>query len=249
MNEFITLLHSWYSDPMFLKLPVFTMALGLVSFLVLALPWTILAWFDPDWAKPYKTQQKPFAVNSYLGRNLYLIAINSSIVFMLLILAWPLLMHTGIHDGPSPEWYTYIWQLGLFIFLDDFLYYWMHRSMHENKWLLKNVHSVHHQVRNPSAIAGNYFHWIELALTAGLALLGPIILSSHIYVVYAWFIWRQWEAVDGHTGYTFKWNPMALFPFYHGAAFHDAHHEHYKGNYAGFLPIWDKWFKTQTNIK
>lgn len=39
-------------------------------------------------------------------------------------------------------------QLVFFVLLDDFLYYWMHRYMHENKWLLRNVHSVHHRIRN-----------------------------------------------------------------------------------------------------
>ena len=118
--------------------------------------------------------------------------------------------------------------------------------MHENKWLLKNVHSVHHRVRNPSAIAGNYFHWIELFFTASLVLIGPVLLSSHIEVVYVWIILRQWQAVDGHTGYQFAWNPMAWLPFYHGAKFHDLHHETYKGNYAGFFPIWDRWFGTES---
>jgi len=246
MDTLVSTIISWYQDPMFLQFLVATSVIGVGAFLIMALPWTLLAWFDPDWAKPYKTQDKPFDVQRYIGKNMRLIGFNSSVVFVLLIAAWPLIRLGGVHAGAIPPWYEFIWQIAFFIFLDDFLYYWMHRKMHENKWLLKNVHSVHHQIRNPSAIAGNYFHWAELALTAGLALLGPLLLSSHIYVVYVWFVLRQWEAVDGHAGYTFKWNPIALLPFYHGAKFHDLHHETYKGNYAGFLPIWDKVFKTET---
>ncbi|TNC79798.1 MAG: hypothetical protein C9356_17195 [Oleiphilus sp.] len=237
---------SWYQEPMLLKFPVYTMLLSVGAFLLLALPWTLLAWFDPPWARPYKAQDKPFEVRRYIGKNLRLIAGNSTLVLLIFLAAWPVVRLFGIHDGPRPPWYEFVWQITLFFILDDFLYYWMHRKMHENKWLLKNVHSVHHQVRNPSAIAGNYFHWIELLFTAGLVLVGPILLSSHIEVVYVWLFLRQWQAVDGHTGYQFRWNPLSWLPFYHGAKFHDLHHETYKGNYAGFFPIWDRVFGTET---
>ena len=237
-----------YQDPLFFDFPLFTVFLGITTFLLLATPWTVLAWFDPEWAKPYKTQNKAFNVQDYLGKNLFLICKNTTILLLFLVLSWPIIRLAGIHNGEIPHWSTFVWQLAFFMFLDDFLYYWLHRTMHENKWLLKHVHSVHHHVRNPSAIAGNYFHWAELSLTAGLAMIGPILLESHLYVVYAWYIWRQVEAVDGHTGYDFPWNPMRFVPFYHGPAFHDAHHETFKGNYAGFLPVVDRWFKTQSPL-
>ena len=245
-TDIIDTIIGWYQEPLFIQFPVITFAIGIGVFVLLAAPWTVLAWLDPEWAKPYRVQNKDFEVSTFLGKNITLIVFNSLLVFTLLVLAWPLARLTGIHAGEVPHWTTFVWQIAFFIVLDDFLYYWMHRTMHENKWLLKNVHSVHHQVRTPYALAGNYFHWVELALTAGIALIGPIMLSSHIYVVYAWFIWRQMEAVDGHLGYSFKWNPMRLVPFYHGPEFHDRHHETYKGNYAGFLPIIDRWLKTQS---
>lgn len=248
MNSLFDTVLSWYQDPLFILFPIATSFLSIAAFLFFAFPWTLLAWFDPEWAKPFKVQQKPFQVQSYFKENMRLIFVNTSVVLTIMIILWPILRLSGIHAGEAPPWYEYVWQIAVFIVLDDFLYYWFHRGMHENKWLLKNVHSVHHHIRNPAAIAGNYFHWIELLLTAGLALVGPILLQSHIYIVYAWFIFRQWEAADGHTGYRFRWNPIELVPFYHGAPFHDAHHETYKGNYAGFLPVWDKVFKTESQV-
>jgi len=247
-DTFDTIL-SWYQDPLFILFPVVTFALGIASFIIYATPWTLLAWYDPEWAKPYRVQNKDFNVAKFLPKNIYLIALNSSVAFSILVLSWPLLRLSGIHDGDTPTVLTFVWQLCFFILLDDFLFYWLHRLMHENKWLLKHVHSVHHQVRTPYGLAGNYFHWAELSLTAGVALIGPLLLSSHIYVVYAWFIWRQLEAVDGHTGYNFWWNPMRLVPFYHGPEFHDQHHETYKGNYAGFFPVLDRWLGTQSKVK
>jgi 4-alpha-methyl-delta7-sterol-4alpha-methyl oxidase len=244
MTEWLQTWLSLYLDPMFWKLPVMTLTLSLLAFLLFALPWTWLAWRDPVWARRFKVQQQPFSVRSTLPATLQRIAFNTLVVAAILTLAWPVLRLSGIHDGALPHWSTYAWQLTFFVLLDDFLYYWMHRLMHENKWLLKHVHSVHHQIRTPSAIAGNHFHWLELAMTAGLALVGPVLLESHITVVYAWIILRQLEAADGHTGYNLPWDPLHWLPLYEGAAYHDFHHARFKGNYAGFLPVWDRVFDT-----
>lgn len=233
-----------YQDPLLIRFPLVTLSLSLLAFLLFALPWTLLAWFDPAWARPYRIQDKPFRVASYLPETLRRIALNSLIILILLLISWPLLRLSGVHDGPTPGIFTFVWQILLFIFLDDFLYYWMHRAMHENRWLLKNVHAVHHRIRNPSAIAGNHFHWIELVMTAGLALVGPLLVGAHVAVVWVWIVIRQLEAADGHTGYHFPWDPLHWLPFYQGAAPHDFHHSRFQGNYAGFLPIWDQVFKT-----
>ena len=72
-----------------------------------------------------------------------------------------------------------------------------------NKWLLKNIHSVHHRIRNTCGINGNYMHWVEYVLTASLTLLGPILIGAHIYVIWIWVIIRQFEGADGHIGMTF----------------------------------------------
>jgi sterol desaturase/sphingolipid hydroxylase (fatty acid hydroxylase superfamily) len=134
-------------------------------------------------------------------------------------------------------------QLLFFVFLDDFLYYWMHRAMHKG-WLLKKVHSVHHRIRHTSAINGNYMHWFEYLCTASLTLLGPVLIGAHLHVLWLWVVIRQFEAADGHCGYVLPWNPGHVFPLYEGAGYHDFHHSQYQGNYAGFLPYLDRFFGT-----
>ena len=113
--------------------------------------------------------------------------------------------------------------------------------MHENKWLLKHIHSVHHRIHNTCGINGNYMHWVEYSLTATLTLVGPMLIGAHIYVVYLWVILRQVEGADGHIGYDIPWNPAHLLPIYEGPVYHDFHHAKFKGNYAGFLPYLDKY--------
>ena len=109
------------------------------------------------------------------------------------------------------------------IYLDDFLFYWMHRAMH-TRWLLKHVHGFHHRIYAPRAVAGHYMHPLEYVLTASLALVGPILLGVHVLVLYIWVVFRQWEAAEGHCGYDLPGSPTRWLPFSDGALHHDFHH-------------------------
>lgn len=231
----------FYNDPWFWQFPMATLAISTTAFLAVAIPWTIVAWRDPVSLRKYKIQQKPFEMKQFLLPSIGRIIVNNIILAALLVLAWPLLKLTGVHNGEMPVWYIIIAQLIFFVLLDDFLYYCMHRYMHENKWLLRNIHSVHHRIRNTCGINGNYMHWVEYSLTAALTLVGPIILGAHIYVVWMWVILRQIEGADGHIGYDIPWNPAHLLPVYEGPVYDDFHHAKFKGNYAGFLPYLDKY--------
>ncbi|MCK0164909.1 sterol desaturase family protein [Marinobacter sp. S6332] len=231
----------FYYDPWFWQFPMATLAISMAAFLIVATPWTIVAGLDPAPLRKYKIQQKPFEVRKFLLPSLGRILINNIILAALLILSWPVLKLTAVHNNELPVWYVIVAQLVFFVLLDDFLYYWMHRYMHENKWLLQNVHSVHHRVRNTCGINGNYMHWLEFTLTAAVTLIGPILLGAHIYVVWLWVIIRQIEGADGHIGYDIPWNPVHLLPVYQGPVYHDFHHAKFKGNYAGFLPYLDKY--------
>ncbi|MFT7374301.1 MAG: 4-alpha-methyl-delta7-sterol-4alpha-methyl oxidase [Oleiphilaceae bacterium] len=249
MQEFFLALQSLYqtsiyNDSMFFQFPMATLALSIGTFLIIATPWTLLAWLDPKWAQAYKIQNKPFQVRRYFWPNIARIVINSSIMLLFLILAWPLLRLSPIHTGEVPAWYICVIQLVLFILLDDFLFYWVHRGLHENKWLLRHIHSVHHRIRNTCALDGNYFHWLEFVLIGSLAMIGPILVGCHLYVLYAWIIIRNIEAADGHSGYDLPWNPLKYLPLYDGAVYHDFHHAKFKGNYAGALHYIDHFFGT-----
>lgn len=231
----------FYNDPWFWQFPMATLAISMAAFLLVATPWTIVAWLDPISLRKYKIQQKPFEVKRFLLPSIGRILLNNAILASLLVLSWPLLKLTAVHNNELPIWYVIVAQLLFFVLLDDFLYYWMHRYMHENKWLLRYVHSVHHRVRNTCGINGNYMHWLEYSLTATLTLIGPILLGAHLYVLWVWVIIRQIEGADGHIGYDIPWNPVHLLPVYEGPVYHDFHHAKFKGNYAGFLPYLDKY--------
>jgi 4-alpha-methyl-delta7-sterol-4alpha-methyl oxidase len=248
-----------YQDPRFVPVLIVTQAISMGAFLLFALPMTWIAARDPAWARRWKIQntrgvgrldEAEAARRNILvpGRLMVLASlrswsINNVCMAIASLALWPLIALSGIHTGPLPAIWVIAAQWLLFIYLDDFLYYWMHRTMHR-RFLLKHVHGWHHRVLAPWAITGHYMHPIEYMLTGTLAFLGPTLLGSHVVVLWLWIAFRQWEASEGHCGYDFPWTFTHLLPFSDGALHHDFHHARVRGNYAGFLWLWDRVFGT-----
>jgi len=250
-----------YSDPRFVWVGLASVLLSAGGFLAFALPLTALAARDPAWARRWKIQNTRGAGTLsqdeaerrgilVQGRRMVTESLRTGLVNNLCMLAftiaaWPLMSLSKVHLGPLPTgwWWLFPLQLLLCIYLDDFLYYWMHRAMH-TRWLLRHVHGRHHRVLAPWAISGHYMHPLEYVLTGSLVFVGPSLLGAHVALLWVWILFRQWEAGEGHCGYAFPWSPTHALPFSHGALHHDAHHARVRGNYAGFLPLWDRRFGT-----
>lgn len=227
-----------YRDPLFWRFPIATVALSAFAFLLFAAPLTFLAARDPPALRRYRLQARPPRPQRLLRPALWSWLRNNLLLLSLVVLAWPALRRSGIHDGPRPPLWLSAVQVLLFVYLDDLLYYFMHRLMHV-PWLFKRVHGLHHRIRAPWAITGHYMHPIEYLLTGALALVGPLLLSVHVVTLWLWVACRQWEAAEGHSGYDLPGSPSHLIPFGDGAVHHDFHHARVRGNYGGFLPVVD----------
>lgn len=250
---------STFHDPRFWPVAVATVPIGMAAFLLFAGMLTGLAARDPAWARRWRiqnprgagrlaaetAQQRGILVpgREMVRQSLRVWLVNNLWMFAGGICSWPLMSLTGVHGGALPPWWVVPLQLLFFVYLDDFLYYWMHRTMH-TRFLLRHVHGMHHRVMTPWAITGNYMHPVEYVLTGTLAFIGPALVGAHVAVLWLWVVVRQWEAAEGHCGYDFPWSPTRWLPFSHGALHHDFHHARVRGNYAGFLPLWDRIFGT-----
>ncbi len=232
-----------FGSPLFWLFPVATMAVATLSFVVFAAPLTWIAAVDPPSLRRFRIQSRLPRPQELVGPSIRSWAVNNAAMALAVVAAWPLLRLSAIHAGPLPPWWTIAGQLVVFIYLDDFLYYWMHRAMH-GRWLYKRVHGWHHRIVTPWAVTGHYMHPVEYLLTGGLALVGPLLVGAHVAVVWLWFAFRQWEAAEGHCGYDFPYTPTHVLPFNDGAVHHDVHHARVKGNYAGFLTHCDRLFGT-----
>lgn len=233
-----------YRDPLFLLFPIATSCVAIGAFALFAGPLTLLAAVDPEALRPRRIQRQRPRAQELVGRSVRSWLWNNVVMLASLVAIWPLLRAVSrIHAGALPPWWLMAGQIVGFIYLDDFLYYWFHRAMH-TRWLYKRVHGWHHRIVTPWAVTGNYMHPIEYGLTGFVALIGPLLVGAHVVTVWLWFAFRQWEAAEGHCGYELPWTPTHLLPGNDGAIHHDVHHERVKGNYAGFLPIWDRVFGT-----
>ena len=113
--------------------------------------------------------------------------------------------------------------------------------MHQNRWIYKNIHALHHTVTNPHAMTGNYQHWAEFSFLASLAVLGPVLMGAHLYVAWAVIVIVQTGAALDHCGYDIP-SPFALIS--RTVAHHDFHHSKFRGGYSGLSGYPDRLFKS-----
>lgn len=225
-----------WEDPLFRLFPMGTMAVSMGAFALFAGVLTVIAALDPAPLRRYRIQSRRPRAQDLVGPSIRSWLVNNAWMLLASLAAWPLLRRSAVHAGPLPPVWTIAAQVVLFIYLDDALYYLMHRAMHRPA-LFKRIHGWHHRIRTPWAITGHYMHPVEYVLTGSLALVGPVLVGAHVATIWAWIAFRQWEAAEGHCGYDFPWTPTHLLPGNDGARHHDVHHARVRGNYAGFL-VW-----------
>lgn len=224
-----------WADPRFAQLVLGGTAVSMGSFLLFATPLTAMVAYDPPWLHRWHLQTRRPDLRRWLLPSLGRWLVNNLTLLVLLAAAWPwVLPWLTIQPGAPPNLLIAAAHLVAFAYLDDALYYVMHRALHHGA-LYRQVHAQHHRITAPFALSGHYMHPVEFVATGLLMLVGPVLVSAHVGTVYAWIVLRQLEAAEGHGGLHLPFSPLRLFPGSHGAAFHDAHHARFVGNYAGFF--------------
>lgn len=79
--------------------------------------------------------------------------------------------------------------------------------------------------------------------------MGFIVLGgkAHVFTFFFWIWWKVLISTEGHSGYEFPWSPMRALPLVSGPSFHDHHHSHNIGNFAGSCYFWDVMLGTSSN--
>lgn len=96
------------------------------------------------------------------------------------------------------------------------VFYGSHRFLHR-KWWLKRVHRVHHEFRTSSALASEYAHPLEFAISNfGTLTLGALLIAPHLASMYLFAILALLTTLVHHSGYALPWAPWSV-P-------HDWHH-------------------------
>ncbi len=115
-------------------------------------------------------------------------------------------------DFPSAA--TMAWQLVVFVLIEDALFYWGHRTLHESAVLYKSVHKLHHAFNYSVSIAATATHPLEFILSNVVPFVaGPTLLGAHCATIYMWIIFRMGETIFHHSGYDFPFTLWSLLPF------------------------------------
>lgn len=127
-----------------------------------------------------------------------------------------------------------------------FVYYWWHRARHENRFLWRWLHQVHHSPARIEVITSFYKHPFEIALNG--------VLSSAVLHIVAGLTPETAVIVVTITGVAeLIYHCNLRTPYWLGFLFqrpesHRRHHERHvhRGNYSD-LPLWDMLFGTFDN--
>lgn len=139
-----------------------------------------------------------------------------------------------------------VFQVVFAFVIDDIFFYFYHRWLHENKYMLKTVHSIHHRATKPFPLEYLYAHPIEWMLGMIGAFLGFAILLIFMPVnIYAFWIFgglRNLHEIHIHSDLELP--VSSKIPLLSKTKHHDDHHAKLTGNYSSTFIWMDRLFKT-----
>jgi sterol desaturase/sphingolipid hydroxylase (fatty acid hydroxylase superfamily) len=130
--------------------------------------------------------------------------------------------------------------------IDDLYFYFMHRWMHENKFILRKIHSIHHRATTPFPLEYLYGHPLEwimgmfgVVLGFGLILL---VMPINIYAFWLFGALRNLHEIHIHSDLKLPF--ISKIPFISETRHHDDHHAKLTGNYSSTFTWMDRIFKS-----
>lgn len=138
------------------------------------------------------------------------------------------------------------------LLVEDFTFFWSHWAFHHP--LLYKFHKIHHEYNITVSTAGLHFHFLEFFISQIVAAkiymsVAMLYAPLHINTLVIWYIFRVWDANQGHCGYVFPWTPLQLMPFCTNDEFHDFHHTRNSGNYGSQFRFWDSLFGSNSDFR
>lgn len=184
----------------------------------------------------------PETVTIPLGRKVANIGLNA--IWAGLVIAAAVYFFSGhlVHfEAVAPV--TVFGEILAVLLFYDFMYYFMHRSLHHPK-LMKYVHGVHHRARFPTAAESLFLHPAEafgglFLLFLSMAVIGPVSAAAFLAILFLHTIIN----VLVHVNMRLPGRVFMLTNFW--ASKHDFHHGKYLNrNFASIFPFWDLMFGT-----
>lgn len=218
--------------------------LGLVLFNNLfALIYSLILIYT-DWLDKYRIQQKKYPKGIFRKRMpLYLT--NFSMLFVFAGVG-SYFMFPFIQSQWTALWIIALQVVGIFL-VEDVFFYFYHRWLHVNKFMLGKVHSIHHRASPPFPLEYLYNHPLEWMLGFTGPVLGFIAIGLispvSVFTVLIFGAIRNLREIHLHSDLNLP--IISKFPLFSNTKHHDDHHSYLEGNYSSIFIWWDKIFKTE----
>jgi plant 4alpha-monomethylsterol monooxygenase len=219
-----------------------TPLVSLAAFLLFGLLYALPRWLPALGATVLQRGALPSLMQ--LARAVGYTLVNHLATFALSLCLWPL-YRRQLHLGALPAWWVIALQLGVFLVVDDALFYVAHRILHTSSWLMRHIHSWHHRARAPFALSGAVMHPVEWLIISSIVAVAPLALGMHMFVFWACVVLRQLGNAEFHAGVVGRWSLLSRVPGAGGVRHHDLHHARVRGNYASLFTLWDRVFGTE----
>ena len=222
------------------SIAIYTIVL-LICTNLFGLIYSMLVLYTPIFKK-FSIQKKPY-VKGLFSKRMPLYLFNITL----------LLTISGFGAFFFADYFSQEFSIGTIIFqvifafvIDDIFFYFYHRWLHENKYMLKTVHSIHHRATKPFPLEYLYAHPIEWMLGMIGAFLGFAILFIFMPVnIYAFWIFgglRNLHEIHIHSDLELP--VSSKIPLLSKTKHHDDHHAKLTGNYSSTFIWMDRLFKT-----
>lgn len=191
----------------------------------------------------YRIQSKPYKKGLFWSRMpLFLF----NLATLILLSASGAYFIFDYLDTEWPAWWVLLFQVLLAFILDDIWFYLYHRYLHENKFLLKHIHSIHHRATTPFPLEYLYAHPLEWMIGA----LGPVIgfvgiamiMPINVYAFWLFGLLRNLHEIHIHSDLELPL--LSKIPLISKTKHHDDHHSKLTGNYSSTFSWMDRIFKT-----
>jgi len=174
-------------------------------------------------------------VNTFHER-LPLIAFNITCVFATAILSSYFIgfMFNFSFDIP---WWSIALQILFMAMLDDMWFYYIHRFAHENAWVFRHIHSIHHRVRSTLPLDYIYVHPLEwmiggFGIPIACLIIYFVLGNISAYALFLFGAFKVIHEINIHSGIKSWLLERHPLKFIGSSEHHGNHHFKVKGNYA-----------------
>lgn len=221
--------------------PLFPIVLGVGSFFLFTIPFTVIDFVGREWrwAKRYRIHPETTVTWSTISGAVALTLWNQ--VLYILPVSVAQCVWTPDTDLPllAPPLWQFLWHALASLIVYDFAIYVWHVVHHRNRWLYRNVHSVHHRSSVVHCWVSQYVHPWELFCVGLFGTTAPWVVGAHPMTCWGFMTLNAFLGVETHSGYDFPIMLHRWFPFFGGTVKHEMHHQRPLVNFQPYFTWFD----------